>query len=87
MDAVCSLLLGAVTDDGLELDEGGLVLLLTSGGDGGVDACEVGVSIVDVEDLPAVSAEALLNVLSESNVGVAVNGNMVIIVDLGPGVR
>ena len=49
-----ALLLGAETDDGLELDDRGLVLLLTGSSNGSVDARKVGVSVVDMEDLPAI---------------------------------
>lgn len=87
VNTVSTLLLGAETNDGRELDEGGLVLLLTGLSDGSIDARKVSVSVVDVEDLPAIGEETLLDVLSESNVGATVNGDLVVVVDLESRVR
>lgn len=39
------------------------------------------VAVLDDDDVPAVSLVALGNILSEGNVGVAVNGNVVVVVD------
>jgi hypothetical protein len=54
VDTVSALLLGAETDDGLELDDRGFVLLFTGSSYGSVDACEIRVTVIDMEDLPAI---------------------------------
>lgn len=81
VNAVGALLLGAVADDGLELDKSGLVLDLLGLLDGGLDAVKVVVTVIDGEDLPAIRLVSLEDILSESLVGVTVNGDVVVIPD------
>lgn len=81
VDTVGALLLGAETNGGLQLDDGGLVLALLGLGNGLLNAVEVVVTVADDEDLPAVRLVSLDNVLSEGAVGVTVNGDVVVVVD------
>ena len=81
VDTVGALLLGAVTNDGLELDKGGLVLDLLGLLEGSLNTLKVVVTVLDGQDLPAVGLVALENVLSEGLVGVTVNGDLVVIPD------
>jgi hypothetical protein len=92
-----TLQLGAETDGGGELDDGGLVGDLLGLRDGLLNALEIGVTVLDVLNVPSVGLEALEDVLSEGALGVAVclalawrfvfgealrtNGNVVVIVD------
>lgn len=81
VDVVGTLLLGAETNDGRELDERGLGLLLLTLLDGGLDAVEVVLAVTDGQDLPAVGLVALENVLGEGHLGAAVNGDLVVVPD------
>lgn len=81
VDAVCALVLGAEANDGLQLDDGGLVLDGLGLLDGLLDAVEVAVTVGDLEDVPAVGLVSLLDVLGEGLVGVTVDGDVVVIVD------
>jgi hypothetical protein len=92
-----TLQLGAETDGGGELDDGGLVGDLLGLRDGLLNALEIGVTVLDVLNVPSVGLEALEDVLSEGALGVSVclalawrfvfgealrtNGNVVVIVD------
>lgn len=71
----------AVTNGGLEGNEGGLGVVVASLGDGASNGVEVVVTGSDVEDLPAVRAEAGLDVLGERDSGVTVNGDVVVVPD------
>lgn len=81
VDTVGALGLGAETNGGLELDKGRLVSdllgLLESLG----DLVEVVVAILDGENVPAVGLVTLEDILSESLVGVTINGDLVVIPD------
>jgi hypothetical protein len=81
VDTVGALVEGSVTDGGSELDNGRLVLGLLGLLDGSLNGVEVVVTIVNDENLPAVGFITLDNVLSEGDVGVSVNRNMVVVVD------
>lgn len=81
VDTVGALLQGTETNDGAKLDQGGLVRDGLGLLDGGVDALKVVVAVSDDDDVPAVRLVALDNVLSEGAVGVAVNGDVVVVVD------
>lgn len=81
VDTVGALVDGAVANGGLELDNGGLVRDGLSLLDGGLNGSQVVVTVLDGDDMPAISLVALGNVLSEGNVGVAVNGDVVVIPD------
>ena len=70
---------GAEADDGGATDEAGAGILF-GGGDGGVDGGTV--HAVHFEDVPAVGFEALVLVLGEGQVGVAVDGDAVVIVEV-----
>jgi hypothetical protein len=67
--------LGAETNSGGQLDDGGLVSNLLTLADGSLDTREVVVTILDPLGVPAVSLEALHNVLSEGTLGVTVCGD------------
>lgn len=81
VDTVGALVLGAEANDGLELDDGGLVLDGLGLLDGLLDAVEVAITVGDLEDVPAVGLVSLLDVLGEGLVGVTVDGDVVVIVD------
>lgn len=81
VDTMGALLLGAETDDGLELDKRGLVLDLLGLLEGVEDALEVVVTVLDGDGVPAVRLVSLEDVLSESLVGVAVDGDVVVVPD------
>ena len=81
VDTVGALVEGSVTDSGAELDQRRLVSDLLGGLDGGVNGSEVVVTVVDGDDVPAVSLITLGDVLSEGNVGVTVNGDVVVVPD------
>lgn len=72
MDTAGTLELGAETDGGGELDDGGLVGDLLGLRDGLLDALKIVVTISDVLGVPAVGLESLKNVLSEGALGVTV---------------
>lgn len=81
VDTVGTLVLGAETNGGLQLDDGGLVLALLGLGNGLLNAVKVVVTVTDDQDLPAIRLVSLDDVLSEGAVGVTVNGDVVVIVD------
>ncbi|ROV88950.1 hypothetical protein VPNG_10195 [Cytospora leucostoma] len=81
VDTVGALVLRAEANDGPQLDQGGLALLLLGLLDGGLDGGQVAVTIGDLENLPAVGLVSLLNILSEGLVGVTVDGDVVVIPD------
>lgn len=64
--------LGAETDGGGELDNGGLVSDLLALADGSLDALKVVVTVLDPLGVPAVGLEALHDVLGESTLGVTI---------------
>jgi hypothetical protein len=72
VDTAGALELGAETNGGGQLDDGGLVLDLLGLLDGSLNALEVGVTVLDVLGVPAVGLEALHNILSEGALGVTV---------------
>ncbi|KAI3491949.1 hypothetical protein L1887_43658 [Cichorium endivia] len=76
-----ALLLGAEADGGLYADDRGLVGDLLGLVDGLVEALEVLVAVEDVRDVPSVGEEALLDVLGEGAGGVAVDGDVVVVVE------
>jgi hypothetical protein len=67
-----TLQLGAETDGGGELDDGGLVGDLLGLRDGFLNALEIRVTVLDVLNVPSVGLEALEDVLSEGALGVTV---------------
>lgn len=81
VDTVGALLLGTVANDGLELNERGLV------GDGlallnrGSHASNIIVAVLDGHDVPTVGLVPLDNILGEGAVGVTVNRDMVVVPD------
>ena len=81
VDAVSALLQGAVTDGSLKLDQSGLVLDGLSLLEGSLHGIQVSVTVLDGDDLPAVSFVALDNILSEGAVGVSIDGDVVVVVD------
>lgn len=81
VDTVSALVFGAVANGGLELDKrrlvgDGLGLL-----DGSLNGLKVVVTVLDLDDVPAVSLVSLRDVLSEGNSGVTVNGDLVVVPD------
>lgn len=81
VDSVSSLLSGAKSNDGPELDQGRLVLDLLALLDGSLNAFQVVVAVLDDLDVPTVRLVALGNILSESLVGVTIDGNVVVVPD------
>lgn len=81
VDTVGALELGAETNGRFELDEGRLVLDLLGLLDGGRDLFKVVITILDGEGVPAVGLIALENIFGEGDIGVAVDGDMVVIPD------
>lgn len=81
VDTVGTLLERAKANGGLEFDQRRLVLDLLALLDGSFDGSEVRVAVVDDFDMPAVGFVSLDNILGEGAVGVAINGNVVIIVN------
>ena len=70
---------GTVADEGGHLDEGGAGVSLGLV-DGVADGVEVGVTVLDVLHVPAVGLVAGADILGEGDVGVAVDGDGVVIV-------
>lgn len=81
VNTVSALELGAVADDGGQLDDGRLVLDLLGLLDGSLNALQVVVAVLDPLGVPAVGLEALHDILREGAVGVTVNGDVVVVVD------
>lgn len=81
VDTSGTLVLRAVANGGLELNERGLVLDSLALLDGRSHGSEVIVTVVDGHDMPAIRLVPLDNVLSEGAVGVAVNGDLVVVPD------
>lgn len=73
VDAVGALELGSEPDNGAQTDDSGLVLFFSSSFNGIVDGFQVRITVVDMEYLPAVRKEALLDVLSEGTGGITIN--------------
>lgn len=71
---------GAIADQGGHLDERRLVGDGLGGGDGIAQAVQVVVAVLDVLHVPALSLVAGGNVLGEGDLGVAVDGDAVVIV-------
>eukprot|EP00982_Pelagococcus_subviridis_P002992 23048-Pelagococcus_subviridis.AAC.3 len=71
---------GAVADERRHLDEGRAGVLLRRV-DRLADGVEVGVTVLDVLHVPAVRLVALADVLREGDVGVAVDGDVVVVVE------
>ena len=71
-----ALLLGAVSNDSSELDNGWLVLLLLRLFDCIRNRFEIGITLVDSDHLPSVREETLLDVFGECACGVSVDGNV-----------
>ena len=71
-----SLYKGAVADDGAEADKSRLVLLLLRLSDGVGNCLKVAVTIVDMENLPTVGKESLLNIFSKRNGSVTIDGDI-----------
>jgi hypothetical protein len=84
VDAVRALDLGAKADRRRQPDEGRLARRLGLG-DGGRDGREVRVAVGDVDVLPAVGLEALLDVFGKRDVGVAVDRDVVVLQKEGVG--
>lgn len=81
VDTMSTLLQRAETNGGLELDQGGLILDCPALLNGSLHASEVTVTVLDDDDMPAVSLISLDDVFSEGAVGVAINGDVVVIVN------
>lgn len=81
VDTVGALVLGTVTNGGSELDEGRLVSNGLGLLDGSLNASKVVVTVIDLDDVPAVSLVSLRDILSEGNSGVTINGDLVVIPD------
>ena len=89
MNTVSALLFRSISDGGSQTNDSRLALLLAGFRDGRVDPGKIAkfllrtaliprrtysrIAVIDVEDLPAVGEEPLLNVLSEGDGGVSVN--------------
>ena len=80
VDLVGAGLGAAVADDGADADERGLRRLGLGGEDGVLDAREV-VAVGDRQDLPVVGLEALGDVLGVAELGGAVEGDEVVVVE------
>lgn len=72
MNTTGTLELGAETNGGGQLDEGGLVSDLLALADGSLDSLEVVVTILNPLGVPAVGIKALNDILSEGTLGVTV---------------
>ena len=72
---------GAVADGGGHLDHRGAVGDRLGLGDGPGDGLHVGVAIGHVDGVPAVGLVALQHILRERHVGVAVDGDVVVVVE------
>ena len=75
------LLGGAEADGGADGDDGGLVLDRLGALDGRQDGVDVVVAVGDARDVPAVGLVALERVLGEGDVGAAVDGDLVVVVE------
>jgi hypothetical protein len=64
---------GAVADDSAEPNKSRLVLLLLCLSNGVGNSLEVAVTIVDMENLPTVGKEPLLNVFSKCDCSVTID--------------
>ena len=73
VDTMTPLDKGAVADDSTETDKSRLVLLLLRLNYGVGNGLEVVVTIVDVENLPTIGKEPLLNVFSKCESSVTIN--------------
>ena len=71
---------GTVANQGGNLDEGRARVSL-GGVDRGADGVDVGVTVLDVLGVPAVRVEARDNIFGEGDVGVAINGDVVVVVE------
>lgn len=76
VDTMSPLYEGAVADDSAEPDQSRLVLLLLCLSDGVGNSLEIAITIVDVENLPTVGKEALLNVFSKCDSSVTIDGDV-----------
>jgi len=81
VDTASTLELRTETNGGGQLDHGWLVLDLLGLLDGSLHTLEIGVTLLDVLDVPAVRLETLGNILGEGTLGVTVDGNVVVVVD------
>lgn len=72
MHATSTLELRAVTNGGGELDNGRLVGDLLGLSNSLLNALEIGITVLDVQSVPAVGLESLEDILSESALGVTV---------------
>lgn len=81
VDTVGALVEGAETNGGLELDKSRLVGNGLGLLDGSLDGSKVVVTVIDLDDVPAVSLISLGDVLGEGNSGVTVNGDLVVVPD------
>ena len=73
VDTMCPLYKGAVADDSAEPDKSRLVLHLFCLNDGVGNGLEVTVTIVDVQNVPTVGKEPLLNVFSKCESSVTID--------------
>jgi len=81
VNTVSTLLEGAETNDGGELDDGRLIPNGLSNLDGLLEALEIVVTILNPLGVPTIRLEASENVFSEGDIGITVNGDMVVIID------
>ena len=81
VDTTSTLKLGTETNGGGKLDHGWLVGDLLGLLDGSLHTLEIGVTLLDVLNVPAVSLETLHNILGEGTLGVTVDRNVVVVVD------
>ena len=76
-----SLVGGSIANEGRDLDEGGLVGDRLCLSDGLADGFVVGVSVLDVDHVPSESLVPLGDVLSKGDLGVSINGDLVVVVE------
>lgn len=81
MDAVSTLLLRTISNDGGELDQGWLISDSLGILDGLLNGLKIIVTILDPLGVPSVGLEAGENIFSERDVGVTVDGDVVVIID------
>src|SRR5262249_14497050 len=71
---------GTVTDVAVEDDQRGAPLRLPEDGEGALDALPV-VGVADAQDVPPICEKPRRDVLGEGDVGVTLDGDVVVVVD------
>lgn len=72
---------GSISNEGGDLDEGGLVGDRLGLSDGLADGVVVGVSVLDMDNMPSKGLVPLGNIFSEGDLSVSVDGDLVVIVE------